>query len=100
MQSRLLPLLLVVVVVAAALAGFTAAAASATTVQQPQDDSGLICDSSEAERGLILERALGALRKEFGVERGNLSFHLGGNPQVRALWFFGLSCFGWRRRRV
>lgn len=84
MRSRLVPLLLL----AAAVAGFTttAAAASATTVveQQQQDDDGLMCDSSEAERGLILERALGALRKEFGVERGNLSFHLGGNPQVRA----------------
>lgn len=100
------------------MAAAAAASSSATAVEwgsgveHRDDDSGLVCNSSEAQRALVLERALGALRDDFVVQRGNLSFvsicdglsdasdrplpitdltrpnlshaqHLGGNPQGR-----------------
>lgn len=62
---------------AGVLLAATAAAVSASS-------AGLVCDSTEAERALVLERALGTLREAFELQRGNLSFHMGGNPQVCA----------------
>ena len=78
-------------VVAAAAAASSSATAleRGSGVEHRDDDSGLICDSSEAQRALVLERALGALRDDFVLQRGNLSFHLGGNPQGR----YGVSVF-------
>ncbi len=49
-------------------------------LHEQQDDGGLVCDSSEAQRGRILEQALAVLKDEFTLQRGNLSFHNGGNP--------------------
>ena len=93
--------LLLQLLVGSALVAAAAAASSATEGGafewgggvEHRDDSGLVCDSSEAQRGLVLERALGALRDDFDVQKGNLSFHLGGNPAGR----YGVSMFCWCR---